>query len=91
MLTGTKPTFHPLTSLRAHPSLLPLQKALSAAESTVPCRPPQTDANEQLAMQLIARMQAHYKKEFPFLSVQDIPDMHGLQIHIHGMVEAHAG
>ena len=85
MLTGTKYTFH------THPSLLPLQRALSAAENIAPCRPPQTDANEQLAMQLIARMQAQYKKEFPFLSVQDIPDTHGLHIPIHGMVEVHAG
>jgi len=48
------------------------------------------DANEQLAMQLIARMQARHKKVFPFLSAQDIPDVYGIQIHIQEMVETHA-
>ena len=91
MLTGTKHILQASAPLRAHPSLLPLQKALSAAESMVPCRPPQTDANEQLAMQLIARMQARYKKVFPFLSLQDVPGSYGLHVHIHEKVATHAG
>jgi len=90
MLTGTKHILQASSPQGAHPSLLLLQRALSAAESAVPCRPPQMDANEQLAMQLIARMQARHKKVFPFLSAQDIPDVYGIQIHIQEMVETHA-
>ena len=90
MLTGTKHTFQAPSPQGAHPSLLPLQRALSAAESAVPSRPHQTDANEQLAMQLIARMQAQYKKVFPFL-MQDVPGSYGIPVHIHEKVETHAG
>lgn len=71
MLTGTKPTHHLSPSMRAHPSLLELHQALSMAESAAPARPPRIDANERLALQLIARMQADYKKSLPFLDLQD--------------------
>lgn len=54
-------------TLRPHPSLFPLQAALTAAGSGVPSRPRRVDVNERLAMQLIARMQARYKKTNPFL------------------------
>jgi len=57
----------------AHPSLLPLRMALTAAERESPSRPRRVDVNERRAMQLIARMQAKHKKVSPFLSVQDIP------------------
>ena len=61
------------TALQTHPSLLPLRRALIAAEWESPARPRCVDANERRALQLIARMQAKHKKVFPFLSVQDIP------------------
>jgi len=46
------------------PSLLPLRTALRAAERESPARPPRTpvDANERLALQLIERMKAEYKR-----------------------------
>lgn len=53
---------------QAHPSLLPLQMALIAAERESPACPRRVDANQRLAMQLIARMQADYKKSSPFFS-----------------------
>ena len=71
MLTGTRPTHRVSSSTGAHPSLLELQQALSMAESVAPARPPRIDANERLALQLIARMQADYKKSLPFLDLQD--------------------
>jgi hypothetical protein len=55
-------------TLHAHPSLLPLRMALIAAERESPASPRRVDFNERLAMQLIARMQARYKKADPFLS-----------------------
>ena len=70
MSTGTKQTLH----ASQHPSLLALRNALSVAESVAPARPPHFDRNEQLALQLIARMQARYKKSLPFLDLRDIPE-----------------
>lgn len=58
-----------------HPSLFPLRAALSAAESLTPARP---DLNEQRAAQLIARLQAEYKKPALFAGLQEIPSPHGL-------------
>ncbi|HEY5731825.1 MAG TPA: hypothetical protein VIS72_17395 [Anaerolineales bacterium] len=55
-------------TLHSHPSLLPLRTALTLAERESPSRPRRGDTNERLAMQLIARMQARYKKQSPFLS-----------------------
>jgi len=54
-------------TLHAHPSLLLLRMALTAAERESPAHPHRVDSNERLAMQLIARMQAHYKRADPFL------------------------
>lgn len=84
MLTGTRPT------LRTHPSLLLLREALTAAERATPARPRRVDANEQRALQLIARMQARYKKSLPFLE-GDIPAPQSLQLGFHEMAETHAG
>ncbi|MEW6284646.1 MAG: hypothetical protein AB1509_00325 [Chloroflexota bacterium] len=56
------------TTLRTHPSLFPLRAALTLAESGVPSRPRRMNADERLAMQLIARMQARYKKTKPFVT-----------------------
>jgi len=53
---------------QAHPSLLPLRMALIAAERESPASPCRVDVNQRLAMQLIARMQADYKKSSPFFS-----------------------
>ena len=55
-------------TIRTHPSLLPLRAALILAERESPARPHRVDTNERLAMQLIARMQARYKRSSPFLS-----------------------
>jgi hypothetical protein len=84
MLTETKQT------LRTYPSLLSLQKALSAAESVAPARPPRIDANERLALQLIARMQADYKKSLPFSDLQDISRPYVHREHIREMAGTHA-
>ncbi|MEP0807067.1 MAG: hypothetical protein HRF47_16420 [Chloroflexota bacterium] len=59
------------TPLRTHPSLLPLRAALTFAESGTPARPRRMDADERRAMQLIARMQARYKKVQPFVAQRD--------------------
>jgi hypothetical protein len=67
MLTGTKNT------LRSYPSLLQLQTVLIAAESESPAQPPIVDVNEKLALQLIARMQANYKRELPFTHMHEAP------------------
>lgn len=50
-----------------HPSLRPLRTALTLAERESPSRPRRVNVDERLAMQLIARMQAEYKKTHPFL------------------------
>ena len=59
------------TTLHAHPSLLPLRRALTVAEWDSPSRPRSVDANERRALQLIARMQAEHKKVFPFVKVKE--------------------
>lgn len=62
-----KDTLRTPASLRLRASLLPLRMALILAESASPARPRRLDADERLAMQLIARMQARYKKTPPFV------------------------
>ncbi len=74
MWTGTK------NARLTHPNLLLLQAALAAAESGVPACPPRTDANEQRAAQLIAQMQAAYKRPKLFMGLQDIPSPQGVQV-----------
>ena len=86
MLTGKSNTHHAWQ----HPSLLPLRRALSLAESATPSRPRRLDANEQRALQLIARMQAGYKKSQPFLNLQDVPGPSAHRQSIHEMADAHA-
>ncbi|MDL1910412.1 hypothetical protein FBQ81_06910 [Chloroflexi bacterium CFX6] len=54
-------------TLRTHPSLLPLRTALILAERESPSRPRRVDPDERLAMQLIARMQARYKRTHPWI------------------------
>jgi len=63
---------------RSHPNLLPLRMALTLAERASPSRPHRVDANEQRALQLIARMQAGHKKVPPFLNMQEIASFHDL-------------
>jgi hypothetical protein len=83
MLIGTKSTLH----ASQYPSLLALRRALSAAESIAPAH---MDANEQRALQLIARMQANYKKSPPFLDLRDIPRRYTDRQHIQEMAGVHA-
>lgn len=61
----------PSVKLRA--GLFPLRVALTAAERESPARPHRVDPNERLALQLIARMQAGYKKELPFVAWHEEP------------------
>ena len=84
MLTGKSQAF------RSHPSLLTLRMALSVAESESPSRPPRTDVNEQLAVQLIEKMKADYKKPLPILNWNDIPSQYGFREHIQEMTSTHA-
>jgi hypothetical protein len=86
MLTEKKNTLH------AYPSLLPLRMALILAESESPAHPPriQCDVNEQLALQLIEKVKAEYKRSHPFLNWRDIPSQHGYREGVHEMVIAHA-
>ena len=86
MSTGTKHALH----ASQHPSLLALRNALSAAESIAPAHPPHFDTNEQLALQLIARMQARYKKSLPFLDLRDISGSYGYHRQLQEMAGAHA-
>ena len=90
MSTGTKQTLHLSSPQGAHPSLIALQRALSAAETEVPACPPRIDANERLAMQLIARMQANYKKSVPFIDLQDTSGPYANLEHIPEMAGTHA-
>ncbi|NWG08132.1 MAG: hypothetical protein HXY35_15755 [Chloroflexi bacterium] len=69
MSTGKK------TAIPSHPSLLPLRRALTAAERESPARPRHVDSNERRALQLIARMQAEHKKVFPFVDVKETVDI----------------
>jgi hypothetical protein len=64
---------HPSPSIKFRASLLPLRMALTAAERESPARPRRIDVNERLAMQLIARMQAGYKKANPFIVWREEP------------------
>ena len=84
MLTGKT------NSTQAHPSLLALQRALSVAENATSSRPRLLDANEQRALQLIARMQADYKKSQPFVDELDIPGSSTHRRPIHEMAGAYA-
>jgi hypothetical protein len=79
MLTGKTNMDH----ASQHPSLLPLRKALSVAENAAPSRPRWLDANEQRALQLIARMQANYKKAVPFVGLRNVSGLstHHQQMH----------
>ena len=86
MLTGSKQTAH----ASQHPSLLVLRAALSMAESAAPARPPRPDTNEQRALQLIARMQANYKKALPFSDVQEVPARYLYGAHAQEMAGGHA-
>jgi hypothetical protein len=84
MSTGkTNPT-------QAHPSLVELQRALRVAENATPSRPRLLDANEQRALQLIARMQADYKKSQPFVDGLDIPGSSTQRRPVHEMAGVYA-
>ena len=85
MLTGTRPT------LQTHPSLLLLREALTAAERATPSRPRRVDAHEQRALQLIARMQAGYRRTLPFLEGCEVPSPQGVPMKFHDMAGTHAG
>lgn len=84
MLTGTRNPF------RSHPSLLQLRTVLLAAESESPAQPPIVDANEKLALQLIARMQANYKKELPFIHMHEVPSSAAAPMNLYEMAGTHA-
>jgi hypothetical protein len=86
MLTGKTNTQPALQ----HPSLLPLHRALSVAESATPSRPHWLDVNEQRALQLIARMQADYKKLQPFMDLRDAPQPSTPREQVPDMAGAHA-
>ena len=58
---------------RIYPNLLPLQAALTAAESATPASPQRVDANEQRAVRLIEGMRAGYRKPALFLHLSNIP------------------
>ncbi|MCK6538629.1 MAG: hypothetical protein L6Q26_01115 [Anaerolineales bacterium] len=64
--TGTLRT-HPSPSVKLRASLLPLRTALILAERESPSRPRRVNTDEMLAMQLIARMQARYKRTHPWI------------------------
>jgi hypothetical protein len=48
------------------------------------------DANEQRALQLIARMQAGHKKVAPFLDAQDVPASYVFHKILQDMAVSHA-
>jgi hypothetical protein len=77
-------------TLRTHPSLLPLRMALSAAASEAPACPPHMDVNEQRAMQLIAKVQAEYKKQQFVMNWHDIPNPRGLHVDLQVTVNSNA-
>ena len=76
-------------ALHSYPSLLPLQKALIAAESESPARPPHIDVNEQRALQLIQNVQAQYKKPHPFLNLAEVPSQPGFHTSLPEMTVMH--
>ena len=84
MLTEKKNTPH------SHPSLLPLRMALIAAASESPAIPFRIDVNEQLALQLVAKVKAEYKKSHALLNWRDIPSQHGYRESVQEMAVAHA-
>ena len=59
---------HSFPAVEPRAGLIPLRMTLRLAESGSPSCPRRVDSDELLAMQLIARMQARYKKASPFLS-----------------------
>jgi hypothetical protein len=77
------------TTLHSHPSLLPLRVALAFAESETPARPRHVDVNERRAMQLIARMQAEYKRVSPFVNM-DVPASYVFHKILQDMAAGHA-
>jgi hypothetical protein len=77
-------------TLRPYPSLLPLRMALTLAERESPACPPRMDANERLAMQLIEKVKAEYKKPLPLLNWTDIPSQQGYRESLHPMAVTHA-
>jgi hypothetical protein len=84
---------HPNPSIRSssvRASLLLLREALTAAERATPSHPRRVDANEQRALQLIARMQAPYQKVTPFLEGCDTPGRQGVPVQFHEMAGTHA-
>lgn len=83
MLDVNKKTLH------SYPSLLPLRMALIAAESESPSRPPRIDANEQRAVELIAKVKAGYKKSLPVLTWSDIPSQHGFHTSLQELTITH--
>ena len=91
MLTGNKNT------LQTHPNLLPLRAALTAAERATPARPirpvhlPRVDVNEQRARQLIAQLQAQYKREKLFPHLRNIPNSRGLHVNLPVTTNIHVG
>ena len=80
------------TALHAsrHPSLLPLRMALSLAESGSPSRPLRLDVNEQLALQLIEKVKAGYKKQQFVLRWEDVPSPSGFHVSQQEMVNNNA-
>jgi hypothetical protein len=64
--------------------------ALTEAANESPAKPFRADVNEQLALQLIAKMKAEYKRSHAFLDWRDIPSQHGCRESLHEMVIAHA-
>jgi hypothetical protein len=49
------------------------------------------DINEQRALQLIARVQARYKRVMPFVNLQDIPSPQGAQVNVAVLSNVHSG
>ena len=72
-----------------HPSLLPLRMTLIVAVSGSPARPPRMDANEQRAIQLIAKVKAEHKKQQIVLTWNDIPSPNGVHATISEMTVMH--
>lgn len=78
------------STLRSHPSLLPLRMALITAENGSPSRPPRIDVNEQRALQLIEQVKAEYKKQQFVMNWNDIPSPQGFHTHLQITVSSHA-
>jgi len=65
---------------QAHPSLIPLRMALTAAKRESPSRPQHVDPNEQRALDLITRMKTEYRKPLPFSSWRDDSNLHSFRL-----------